>query len=567
MDAEAIVEALADDGPERRGAALDAIEAALERPSTTTSERDSTVALAVACVKPLTSVLSAHASRVDEVEHRRAALVLYKMTKLDISVCGKFCAKDDEGAMPLSTVYGAPASALANVVAKEPQSWTREDAITAAASLAAVVPIASAGFTAVSAVAGEDSEMAMLEAWLSSIPYFGPEPADRYVPLALLCMDLARSEVDEHPEGIIVGAWFVVSLTASNNPLASKAVFERGFLDAFQASIAAFNPMELVSRQLLISSALLDAVMNATRGAQAAGVEVVQPLLDAGAVDVAISILTAYQMLGDPDEACNISVTLGSLYFLEVGLGSARDSEKIVAKLRRAGVECIRYLLDNPLSMIASLGLASGVQATKIAAMTWGRDDDVGGLSFKQQDIDNIVHVADHRGPGATLWPMRPNHGRYILSLSISDRNKELLLSAEGFLPLLVDSLLLDPEHPRMENNTMMGETTDWEGAKGPVQRDFAETIAQLAMFSPGRDALLQDPSVAEALQRVAVEGWTEEARMHAESALLAMSDRQQPEALAHDEQHELRQKHIMLSYQVGAERAAIRLLIGQAAC
>ena len=53
--------------------------------------------------------------------------------------------------------------------------------------------------------------------------------------------------------------------------------------------------------------------------------------------------------------------------------------------------------------------------------------------------------------------------------------------------------------------------------------QDFAEAIAQLAMFPPGREALLQDPTVVEALQQVAAQGWTDEARMHAESALTAL--------------------------------------------
>ena len=89
--------------------------------------------------------------------------------------------------------------------------------------------------------------------------------------------------------------------------------------------------------------------------------------------------------------------------------------------------------------------------------------------------------------------------------------------------------------------------------------QDFAEAIAQLAMFPPGREALLSDPSVAEALQQVAVEGWTEDARLSAESALLAMSDRQ-PE-VDHDEQHEHRQRHIMLSYQWNVQEVVKRIV------
>jgi len=89
---------------------------------------------------------------------------------------------------------------------------------------------------------------------------------------------------------------------------------------------------------------------------------------------------------------------------------------------------------------------------------------------FKQRDIDTLIQVADHRGPVAALHPMTAAHGQPILNLSVSDRNKEMLLACSGFIPLLVDSLLLDPEHPRMENVALTG-ATDWESAKAPVQR------------------------------------------------------------------------------------------------
>eukprot|EP01043_Picozoa_sp_COSAG02_P068076 COSAG02_NODE_11171_length_1777_cov_2.868892_2_plen_59_part_00 len=56
---------------------------------------------------------------------------------------------------------------------------------------------------------------------------------------------------------------------------------------------------------------------------------------------------------------------------------------------------------------------------------------------------------------------MTAAHGQSILNLCVSDLNKEMLLQAKGFISLLVDSLLLDPEHPRMENVTLTG-VTDW---------------------------------------------------------------------------------------------------------
>jgi hypothetical protein len=157
-------------------------------------------------------------------------------------------------------------------------------------------------------------------------------------------------------------------------------------------------------------------------------------------------------------------------------LSSPHAAQPIISKLRSAGVDACRYMLDHPLVMMGDLAYETGPQATRIAAIVrvapsfrvrtpparaavdairggarqvWGRDDDGGGLAFKQQDIDKIVFVADPRGPGAFLHPLTEQSGRVILNLSVSETNKELLLKSEGFIPLLVDSLLLHPEHPR----------------------------------------------------------------------------------------------------------------------
>jgi hypothetical protein len=122
-------------------------------------------------------------------------------------------------------------------------------------------------------------------------------------------------------------------------------------------------------------------------------------------------------------------------------------------------------------------------------------------------------------------------------------------LNVEGFIPMMVDSLLLDLEHPRRAQ-------PDFDVVAPPVQQDFAEAIAQVAMFTRGREALLQDPSVVEALQQVAVEGLTDEAKLYAQSALLAMSDRQ-PEA-GHG-QHADADKHVMLSCKHTSKLLVIR--------
>lgn len=111
-------------------------------------------------------------------------------------------------------------------------------------------------------------------------------------------------------------------------------------------------------------------------------------------------------------------------------------------------------------------------------------------------------------------------------------RNKPLLLNNDSFIPYLVDALLLDPEHPRSE---VLPEQKAW------CQMTHAACLAQLAVVAEGRAALCRDPSVGDALRSVAEAGLCEEARQHAESALLALSDRQLQAATEG-------QKHVMLS-------------------
>ena len=71
-------------------------------------------------------------------------------------------------------------------------------------------------------------------------------------------------------------------------------------------------------------------------------------------------------------------------------------------------------------------------------------------------------------------------------------------------------------------------------------QQHHAECLAQLALFPPGRDALLQNSSVSEALQAVAESGLSPESREFAQGALLALSD---TELISKEGQ-----KHVMLS-------------------
>ena len=129
------------------------------------------------------------------------------------------------------------------------------------------------------------------------------------------------------------------------------------------------------------------------------------------------------------------------------------------------------------------------------------------------------------------------------LELCISDANKPLLLANQGFLPYLIDALLLDADHPRAD---MKPELKSW------CQQHHAECLAQLAVFAPARETLRTDPSVIPALEAVAESGLSSEARKFAEAALLALSDKE-----IHVDAEG--QEHVMLSCECALDRRCVK--------
>ena len=133
---------------------------------------------------------------------------------------------------------------------------------------------------------------------------------------------------------------------------------------------------------------------------------------------------------------------------------------------------------------------------------------------------------------------MTKTHGRSVLNLCISDANKQLLLECDDLIRVLVDSMFLDPDHPRRVQ-------ADFDSVAPAVQRDFAEALQQLSTFPPGRDALLQDSSVAEALCEVAENGLTKDSQKCAAGALQALGVIERAQHVVDEGSG-----HIMISYQ-----------------
>jgi DNA-directed RNA polymerase specialized sigma24 family protein len=122
-----------------------------------------------------------------------------------------------------------------------------------------------------------------------------------------------------------------------------------------------------------------------------------------------------------------------------------------------------------------------------------------------------------------------------LLSLCINDVAKQMLLSNTGFIPLLIDGLLLDPDHPRKDTD---------DAIKTAVQRDFAECIQQISLYPAGCMALKADSAIIPALDVLVDKAWSEEAKDCARGALMQLTDRQRETVAAID----LDALHIMMS-------------------
>jgi hypothetical protein len=536
------------------------------------SERAAAAALAALCVEPLCALSAADAAKVGAAELQRVNLLVGELAALDALPGagrggGYVSAQlwhEGEGAA-FNRCFENPRGVFAELVDKDPGSWTRDDALTIAACMSRFPPCCVVGLTAVLAADGTMSELGFIQDWLAHTPFIGAnsDPPDRFQPLALLILDLLREPRENHPhQGLVRGAWHALCwmpmLLGGAPPSIAQALFEAGFVQVFLEHLRPFSPAEQIAKKHMEVTSMFSALKDVVQGAQKAGIDVMQPLLDAGAIDIALSTLTAYQRdVGDPQEVSVVAVVWGTLFLLETLAfrGSAADAAIIVAKLRAESQGAFMYLLDHPLAFLKDFGFDTGTIGTRIAATVWGREEEAAAgddaFRFKQRDIDSILLVAAKEGMVASTFPMDRVCCGAILSLCVSDANKAMLLASENdVITVLLDNLLLDPEHPRRTDPQ-----TDFEGIKELVQLDSVEAIHQLAASASGRDALIErGVPVTDALHEVARIGWGPKARQFASSALLALSPSRSSVAApaSQDEAavaRSLGTGHVMLSY------------------
>ena len=202
-----------------------------------------------------------------------------------------------------------------------------------------------------------------------------------------------------------------------------------------------------------------------------------------------MSALGAVEEVGEENVHGTV-ITWGMLMLLMVMDG--RSLPAIEDQIR--GIpSALRYVKESKITNCSDLGMSCSVFGTIVAANLWGKDED-NSFGFVQRDVDGFLQLDIELTRCATwgsFMAYRRNQCRGLLSLCISDScertplclhivldsgcisdsecdiaAKPMLLHNAGFIPHLIDGLLLDPGHPRQGTE----ETT-----KAAVQRDFAE--------------------------------------------------------------------------------------------
>ena len=332
-------------------------------------------------------------------------------------------------------------------------------------------------------------------------------------------IELLQSEA--LPEQVLSGAWRAVWFWLIIRPALQSTAMEMGVIELAAAHFRAIGSTADAIRVSRCREgrgfSVLHAVYAVTR---ASGGEAARPDLDAcvatgGVFDICIEVVTAFASAGVAGLRDTNRGTITTALML---LSICHMQPGCEAKLRGAA-KALTFAMQHSLEFIEAFGYTSGACAAKVCCCVFGRDEQGSEFTFTQEHIDVLTvdwsQTVAGEGFRATKKPTSDNI--FAVQLSVSDVNKPLLLANKDFIPYCVDALLLDPEHLRAG---MKEELKAW------CQTHHAEALAQLALFEPAREALLQDGSVVPALEAVAAAGLTEQARELAAAALMALSDR-----------------------------------------
>ena len=278
--------------------------------------------------------------------------------------------------------------------------------------------------------------------------------------------------------------------------------------------------------------------------------DLITTLLESGFAEVIVGTLQAFERLG-PDRTDEASVFV-IIHFL-IGLQNldltAPDAAPITAMLQQIP-SVWAYTLEHRITHIECFGMDSSSVTAGICALLFGKEEGGGGFDFTQPMIDSLLtsQTDTFSGTLAPYFAAFLHWGRAMQHLCISDVNKALLVECPLTVPLLLEMLLLDPDHFRKDTDAHI---------KAAIQADAADCLLQLALFEPGRALLERDSAAMDTLRQLSVSGvaLTEQATLSANGALMAVLGRER-EPEPQDEAE--RDRHVMVSYQWDVSAQAI---------
>ena len=190
--------------------------------------------------------------------------------------------------------------------------------------------------------------------------------------LSLLTLDLIRE-----PQGAsgyaLGGAWFVLVVLMPGSDNVVAALFQAGLLETAVEIMRQTEPVEWVSWRTtagITACAILNIGWTLTT-INVPGANLPKLLLDTGLIDVAMSMLKAYELRGvskvNEGNVCGIWGVVQMLTSNSLDLTSP-EARPIVQQLQ--GIpSALRFLLDHPLSHFRYLGLTSSAAGMQVCAL------------------------------------------------------------------------------------------------------------------------------------------------------------------------------------------------------
>ena len=131
--------------------------------------------------------------------------------------------------------------------------------------------------------------------------------------------------------------------------------------------------------------------------AQGAGMDLSQELLSSGYVDMCMAALHCSQSCG-VNRGAEIELIV---YGLMVGFATwdGQALPMIDDKLRAEGALALRWAIDTELSHIKDFGYVLSSNAAWLCARLWGREEDSGGFTFSQEEMDGMIATSSEYVP------------------------------------------------------------------------------------------------------------------------------------------------------------------------